>query len=143
MALLLRLAAPERLLCAALACSASSGATALHLALLGEGGRSCGDVGPERAAEALSLCQLLLAAGSDVDAPMLEAVGTGGRIKSLRPLDVLTDRLLSAPVGVPGWPYTGSSEWRLVAEELLAARARVALCSEETRVWLRKAGLRA
>ena len=76
-----------------------------------------------------------------MDAPWAEPVGTGGRVVTRRPLDVLVGRLLDAPVAVAGWPYTGSSAWRAVADELVAAGADRAICLEETRVWLRKAGV--
>lgn len=77
----------------------------------------------------------------DPNAVMEEVVGTGGRVVKKRPLDVLIQRLLDAPVSVPGWPYTGVPEWREVADCLIQGGASPSECLEETRVWLRKAGL--
>ena len=69
----------------------------------------------------------------------VEPVGTGARTQARAALDVLVDRLLSAPVAVAGWPYTGAREWVRVAQ-MLADAGGVGVM-EETRVWCRKAGV--
>ena len=122
------------------AVSLRTGATPIHLAL--RGGKEEPFVEPERGRELLPLIQAMCDTGGvDTNAVLEELVGTGGRVVAKRPLDVLVQRLLDAPVSVPGWPYTGVREWRDVADALISAGAKSSACLEETRVWLRKAGL--
>ena len=66
-------------------------------------------------------------------------MGTGGRAVARAALDVLVDRLLSAPPAVAGWPYTGAREWARIAASIADAGGKALL--EETRVWCRKAGV--
>jgi hypothetical protein len=115
------------------------GFTPLHAAL--RGGPEEGSVEPERGRALQAVVAALCDCGADLNAAIEETVGTGGRVIVRRPLDVLVTRLLDAPVAVAGWPYTGVREWVAVADELVSRGADARLCNEETRVWLRKAGL--
>jgi hypothetical protein len=115
------------------------GFTPLHAAL--RGGPDEGGVEPERGAALLGVVEGLCARGADPNAVIQETVGTGGRVILRRPLDVLVTRLLDAPVAVAGWPYTGVRQWRDLASALVSAGANPSVCLEETRVWLRKAGV--
>lgn len=119
------------------AADAARGDTALHAAC--RGGRAAVDVSPAAAADTAAAVALLLAAGADANAVAVEPVGTGGRTVALAPLDALVDRLLSAPVAVAGWPYTGAKEWVQVARAIADAGGKG--LREETRVWCKKAGV--
>jgi len=121
------------------AASQRSGSTPLHLAL--RGGKEEGMVDPEKGADLLPLILAMCSGGADCNAVMDELVGMGGRVVQKRPLDVLVQRLLDAPVAVAGWPYTGVRQWRDIADTLISAGANPRCCLEETQVWLRKAGL--
>jgi ankyrin repeat protein len=119
------------------AADAARGETALHAAC--RGGPRGADVSPPAAAATGAAVGALLAAGADPNAATVEPVGTGGRTVARAALDVLVDRLLSAPVAVAGWPYTGAREWVAVARAIAGAGGGGLL--EETRVWCRKAGV--
>jgi len=115
------------------------GFTPLHVACRGGPGEACveREVGAALQEAVLALC----AAGADPNAVAVEPVGTGGRVVERRPLDTLVCRLLDAPVAVAGWPYTGVREWADCAAALVSCGANARVCCEETRVWLRKAGV--